>query len=272
MAQLSKPVLITAIGSVAVLIWVYTWEEPKAPPPADARRLQTSTSARSRREPQEQTVAKVRFERLQGTPRDVFRPLVLSARGGSGTPGGVPEALIGGEVGWTYAGMAEVDNVPVALLENSRSGDFVFLRPGERWKGAALASVSPDMLRLRADDGRVADVPVKQVTASSAAAAPAQRQQRTAAPATGGLPTLPGIPGLGTTPGVPGMPAFPGMPNMPGMPGMGGGAPMMPGMPMGMPGMTPPVMGAPTPAPVDRGLRRGGDGPRMRGSGGRDGR
>ncbi len=269
MAQLSKPVLVTAIGSIAVLIWVYTWEEPKAPPARDARRVQAITSARGQKTAQVPSSAPVRFERLQGTPRDVFRPLVLSGRGGTGSVGGVPEALIGGEPGWTYAGMAEVDSVPVALLENSRSGDFVFLRPGERWKGAALASVSPDMLRLRTDDGRVADVPVKQTSASAATTASATRQPRTGAPTTGGLPTLPGIPGLGTTPGMPGMPGFPGMP---GMPGMGGGAPMMPGMPMGVPGMTPPALGAPTPAPADRSNRRGGDGPRMRGFGGRDGR
>lgn len=105
---------------------------------------------------QEDKTAK--FPATQIQMRNVFMPLVIhggSARGVAGLSGPVtiPAELTQGDQNWVYTGMAEVNTVPQALVENTLTQDGVFLKQGERWKDATVFQITPDTLVLVGPDG-----------------------------------------------------------------------------------------------------------------------
>jgi hypothetical protein len=60
----------------------------------------------------------------------------------------VPAEFAGGEQGWIYTGSAEIDGVLQALLENRTTGDSVFLRIGDTWKGISVEEITEESLIL----------------------------------------------------------------------------------------------------------------------------
>lgn len=98
---------------------------------------------------------KAKFDEFGASPRNVFRPIVTKNGGAStaAAPSGIPAAYAGGEANWTYSGMATVDGVPNALLENPSSGESVFVKQGEGWKTSTVSSMSPETLVLRGPNG-----------------------------------------------------------------------------------------------------------------------
>lgn len=91
-----------------------------------------------------------RFALVNEPLRDAFKPLIARKRLADAkldSPGSVPLG-IAGEASWMYTGMAEVDGVPQALLENSRTQDGVFLKQGEKWKAGTVYRITPDELIL----------------------------------------------------------------------------------------------------------------------------
>lgn len=92
------------------------------------------------------------FTLLNEPMRNAFKPLVARATDG-------PERLISdigvpvAEPNWIYTGMAEIDGVPTALLENTRTGDGVFLKQGESWKGVRVYKIAPEELVVTLADG-----------------------------------------------------------------------------------------------------------------------
>jgi hypothetical protein len=85
--------------------------------------------------------------------RNPFVPLVASKRGKGSTVGGIPASLTGGDPNWVYTGMAEIDSVPMALLENRKTGEGVFLKHGEVWNGSKVVAIRPETLVLAGPDG-----------------------------------------------------------------------------------------------------------------------
>jgi len=51
-------------------------------------------------------------------------------------------------VGWTYAGYASLDGVMVAILQESSSGEAVFLRQGETFRGGEVEEITPSSVRV----------------------------------------------------------------------------------------------------------------------------
>ncbi|MEJ5171486.1 MAG: hypothetical protein WHU10_10900, partial [Fimbriimonadales bacterium] len=86
--------------------------------------------------------------------------LVASKRGKGPMIGGIPASLTGGDPNWMYRGMAEIDSVPMALVENAKTGEGVFLRHGELWNGSRVVAITPESLTLAGPDGlqRTVDV------------------------------------------------------------------------------------------------------------------
>lgn len=87
--------------------------------------------------------------------KDSFRPLVAKAKPAGGIkidPNGLDATLTGGE-SWVFTGTPEVDGVRTALLENTVTGQGVYLKVGEAFRQMKVMSIEPDQLVVRGNDG-----------------------------------------------------------------------------------------------------------------------
>ncbi len=94
---------------------------------------------------------KAHFEPVAVPLKNAFKPLVakvVTARAATIQVNNVPPEFAGGEANWTYTGSAEVDGVLQALLENKSTGEDVFLRVGDTWKGISVEEITDDSLIL----------------------------------------------------------------------------------------------------------------------------
>jgi hypothetical protein len=99
---------------------------------------------------------KAKFASLNTPVKNTFKPLVVktvAARTGpSAVLNNLPPEFAGGEQNWIYTGSAEIDGVLQALLENKTTGDNVFLRVGDTWKGISVEEITDDTLVLSSPD------------------------------------------------------------------------------------------------------------------------
>ncbi|MDX1931444.1 MAG: hypothetical protein SFU56_02450 [Capsulimonadales bacterium] len=155
MAKVSRPIIYAAVlGAVAYAAVVLT--EPAAPAKKKKPRPTATPAA---------VASGVLPEDLKATfPRyaskrsgNVFRPLVVTARslGNTGTPPAAKTPAIGATTGnWVLTGITAIDNVKRALVENSATGDSVFLKSGDRWNGYRVVGVGNVAVRLADGNGR----------------------------------------------------------------------------------------------------------------------
>jgi hypothetical protein len=199
---------ILFLGAVLFIFSYFYFEEPTAP----ARRSRVAarpTEAKQTGDFRPEDY-KARFALLNEPAKNAFRPLVVRsnearAAAGGGTPvlripsNEVPASMAGGDANWIYTGVATIDGVPNALLENSSSGDGVFLKPGDRWKGSTVLTVTTNSIVLQGPDrvSRTIELEVESDEATPAAGI-------TALPPAGATPVVPplagAIGGLGVQP------------------------------------------------------------------------
>lgn len=156
MAFVSKPVIFFGIFAIAASI--YVWSQPEA-----AAAKTSTTKKRS---------AKVAFDgwdfpppdptlhipKPRATTRDVFLPKVKVQRvvrlpSAQEDLVAIPAGLADGEGGWAYTGMAEVDGVRMALLENSGTRQSGYIREGEDWKKAHVVGITTACIVLSDEKG-----------------------------------------------------------------------------------------------------------------------
>jgi len=84
--------------------------------------------------------------------RNAFNPIIKApekgGKGGVSTVNVVPPEYAGGEANWVYTGSARIDGAVEALLQNNTSGDNVFLKVGDTWKGVSVEEITDDSLVL----------------------------------------------------------------------------------------------------------------------------
>jgi hypothetical protein len=123
--------------------------------------------------------------------KNAFKPLIAKAATGFGSgPIGqntLPVGLTSGEK-WIYTGSAEMNGEKTALLENTATGDGVFLKVGERWKMLTIRAIRPEGLVIMGDDGTETTVPINEDSSKNATA--------------GGSATLGGAPRNGVPQGM----------------------------------------------------------------------
>jgi hypothetical protein len=150
MAQISKPVLYLGLVATVVAAWVLTSED--APNSASSTKKKKKPSVTRNATVFLPEDYKASFPVLNEPMKNAFKPLVARK---SGSPElamgdmGIPVA----EAGWIYTGMADIDGVPTALLENTRTGDGVFLKQGESWKGVRVQRIAPEEIILVVSNG-----------------------------------------------------------------------------------------------------------------------
>lgn len=179
MTKVSKPTIYMLVLLVAVAVWFFATGD-------------TSTKSKSSTVKSKKVVKKekdtdfteedfsAKFASLTSMPKNVFAPLVARSKGLRGSsaaidqgPMMVPPELTLGQATWIYTGMAEVDSVPTALVENTETQEGVFLKRGEKWKLATVYKISEDELVLSGPDGVRHTVKVSGSETAAPAAQPA---------------------------------------------------------------------------------------------------
>jgi len=145
---------------------------------------------------------KAKFDPVATNVRDVFKPVVF--KGGTGESDGVNVILsryAGGEKGWVYTGSAEVSGVKSALLENRTTGEGVFLKLGQSWKGSTVVSIANDSIILSNDGSRHTFRLAEEEQVSAPSLASNVKPMAVDVPQTmrGNLPQLPSV----SAPGMP---------------------------------------------------------------------
>lgn len=142
------------IGVLAVAAWIILGSSSEPTKPATKKVLASVGSKKGNEEWNDSDLkAKAAdFEPVAGTLKDAFKPLIVSKKPAAGTGPSqvnvVPPAFAGGEPNWTYTGSAQIDGVLEALLENKVTGDSVFLKVGDTWKGISVEEITDDSLVL----------------------------------------------------------------------------------------------------------------------------
>jgi hypothetical protein len=156
MAKISRPVLYTALlGALAYAVVLYTEPQTKRGPVKPKRSTVSSTSKTIFTEDD----YKRTFDRYEAPPRNAFKPVVARLSGNDALLAqrldGLPTAFTGGDPNWRYTGTATIDGVRVALIENTVTGDGVFLHEGESWKQAILTKIEDEAIVMVGPGGGV---------------------------------------------------------------------------------------------------------------------
>ena len=156
--KLSRPVVYTLLFAVMAYAYVVLTEE-------DSPRRRTTTSSKPRSSSSRQVAQATslpedytaKFQPVVTPAKNAFAPLVKgrtqAASEQKSTPYSIPADLTDGDPNWIFTGMATVDDVPVALLENKASGEGVFLKLNQKWKGLTVRKIRPDTLGLSSESG-----------------------------------------------------------------------------------------------------------------------
>ncbi len=158
MAAISKPVGFLAVFAVA--LGIYAYSDP-------------GTAKTGRAEKPKKKVARkadagwdfppvdhsVHFDKPKAITRDPFLPVVKNLRMlapplmEKDDVVQIPGRLAGGEGGWAYTGMVEVDGARMALLENSSTKKVGYVREGEDWKKAHVVGITTACIVLSDEKG-----------------------------------------------------------------------------------------------------------------------
>lgn len=159
MAKVSKPTMYLLVLTVAVAIWFFTTDSSSTKSKSSAYKTKKVVKKDKETDLTDEDY-KAKFASITTPARNIFAPLVSRSKGLRGSSGSIdqgpmmiPPELTLGQATWTYTGMAEVDGVPTALVENSETQEGVFLKRGEKWKLATIYSISEDALVLSGPDG-----------------------------------------------------------------------------------------------------------------------
>ena len=154
--NLSKPAQAAVILLLAAV--AYVLGQPYLFPDAPAKAAKKSTLKPTSKKKEDLYLAedyKAHFDSVDQPLKDTFNPIikkVASTKTTSATVNVLPPEFAGGEQAWAYTGTAEIDGVVEALLENRTSGDNVFLKVGDTWKGITVQEITDDSLVLASPD------------------------------------------------------------------------------------------------------------------------
>lgn len=170
--EISTPVLaLGGIGGVVVLSLLVSDMLAAKPIESSISRRKVSAKGKDQKanEPILESDYKAKFAVLTEKTKDAFQPLVVRKTAplapmpgmpGAPAPNQIPAELAGGEPTWAFTGYAEVNGNGQALIENTGSGDSVFLSPGEKWRNLQVKSISSQALIVAGKEGKVRSIPV----------------------------------------------------------------------------------------------------------------
>ncbi|HRF59464.1 MAG TPA: hypothetical protein PLH94_06055 [Fimbriimonadaceae bacterium] len=157
MAKISRPVIYTVLLAVVAYAGVVLTEPD--PPKSTSKPKPRASASTPKGMVYTEADYRAKFGRIDSAPKNAFQP-VIARKGGPNSLDAlrldsIPTAFTGGDPNWRYTGNAEQDGDRVALLENSSTGEGVFLRVGETWKQAVLTSIEDDAVVMVGPNGSV---------------------------------------------------------------------------------------------------------------------
>ena len=159
MANKKRMMIYGLVAVVAVVGFIAT------SPPKDAGKssLDEATSAPrtpSSKKSTKETVftvddQKASYARLNEPVRNSFKPLVIKQMGSGGQllANQVPPFYAGGSASWFYTGTAILNEVPMALVEDTSNGQGEYLQVAQTAKQARVVKITPSSLVLAGPDG-----------------------------------------------------------------------------------------------------------------------
>jgi hypothetical protein len=179
MTKVSKPTIYMVVLLVIVAVWFFaTGDSPVMSKTGSSKSKKIVKKTKDSDFTAEDETAK--FASLSTVPKNIFSPLVARQKGMRGSLGEIdqgpmmiPPELTLGQATWIYTGMAEVDSVPTALVENTETQEGVFLKRGEKWKLATVYKIGEEELVLSGPDGVRHTVKVSGTESVAPAAQPA---------------------------------------------------------------------------------------------------
>jgi hypothetical protein len=144
-----SPVIYVAALAAVVVLAVFLNTQPPAPSTSHSTHFLRTAQASDPNGISAQDL-NAHFPRYNGGKRDPFVPGVALP-----TPQTLADSRVGGAGnGWTLTGINSVNGVASALLENSVTGDSVFLQPGDQWNGMRVVSIGTDDILFQNALGR----------------------------------------------------------------------------------------------------------------------
>lgn len=150
--NLSKPMQLLLVGALALVAFVALQSVLSPDTPAKTSKKTLASKPKPKTE-QVYTAEdmKARFDSVSLNVKDSFKPEIIKLGTSTGKMSQVnlvPLEFAGGEANWAYTGSAEIDGVLQALLENKATGEDVFLKVGDSWKGVSVEEITDDSLLL----------------------------------------------------------------------------------------------------------------------------
>ena len=145
---------IAFMGGAAMLAAYFYGEEPQSGSGGAPKRRNPVASSSNQSDflPEDYTAD---FQPVNEPLKNAFKPLVVRKGGMLSTPAmsnAIPPALAGGESGWEFTGIAEVNGRRQALIENLQTGVGEFLTAGQRWKTSNVLTITNDSVVLKGVD------------------------------------------------------------------------------------------------------------------------
>jgi hypothetical protein len=206
--KVSPVVYVAAFSVVAFLVVQFTTPPvPTASPKAPVRTTAASAGAATADDTDAPDPdADVHFPRYAGGTRDPFAAVVVPT---SPHPVQVA-AVVRPAQQWNLTGITDIDGVSSALLENSKTGDTVFLRRGDHWNGTQVAGISDQAVTLVDSRGDRTSVGFVDPSVSSQGGAPAEGGGRPQIPSLSSIGPLPPLSSSTTVQPLTVTPSFPG--------------------------------------------------------------
>jgi hypothetical protein len=160
---------IVWVGIVAAAAAAYVMLSPSDTPsvPSTTKKTKKATTKADALYTPEDSTAK--FASVTTPVADVFNPLVkkpilakLPVVTADKNVVGIDLRLTGGEANWFYTGLVELDGKREALLENTKTGETMYVSAGEGWKAARVRSVDISSVVMVGPDGTAVTIPITQ--------------------------------------------------------------------------------------------------------------
>ena len=142
MAKISRPAVYTFVGAVAIYAGVLL-TQPDPPTPTRKIHVLRRTKADADADAIDPRDLNAHFARYVGGKRNPFLS-GLPAAGGANA-GASAEA---GQTKWTLTGINVLNGAASALVENEATGESVFLRTGDRWRGLRVVAIGAGSVSL----------------------------------------------------------------------------------------------------------------------------
>lgn len=162
----SNPLLLGGIAAAALVVYMMVGSGDDGPTKTTTKikKKTTSKAAGLFTEADE----KAKFPAVTFAASDVFapgvkKPVVATAAVApppNANPSNIPSSITGGDGNWYFTGRPEVNGRPQALLENTTTGESVYVNSGQSWKRGRVATIDVSSVTLVGNDGTTVRVPL----------------------------------------------------------------------------------------------------------------